>query len=144
MFVFPVFLVFGANAASAQWGATRMDLGQRAKALAPVIRVTPPTSPIYWARAVTHTPLPIGNVAGEYLQVANDHRCKSLVGALRVRVTAPGRGPVEGEAAERHAPIAHLVPHARPTAVGQGVRRSGISPPALRGGLVRGSLVPAT
>jgi hypothetical protein len=44
-FVFSVFLVFFANAASAQWGATRMDLGQRAKALAPVIRVTPPTSP---------------------------------------------------------------------------------------------------
>ena len=45
MFVFPVFLVFGANAASAQWGATRMDLGQRAKALAPVIRVTPQLLP---------------------------------------------------------------------------------------------------
>ena len=56
MFVFPVFLVFGANAASAQWGATRMDLGQRAKALAPVIRVTPQLLP-FTGRAPSLTPL---------------------------------------------------------------------------------------
>ena len=94
MFVFPVFLVFGANAASAQWGATRMDLGQRAKALAPVIRVTPPTSPPaehgrsresarkhYGVRSSGHT----------YPGAHDGSRESSLFGSHRERREGPGR-----------------------------------------------------
>ena len=44
-FVFPVFLVFGANAANAQWGATRMESGAKSKSSCTRYPRHPPTSP---------------------------------------------------------------------------------------------------
>ena len=44
-FVFPVFLVFGANAANAQWGATRMESGATSKRSCSRYPRHPPTSP---------------------------------------------------------------------------------------------------